>query len=117
MIIENIANSINSVNSIDLTSFFGIGFGMFAVFLLVVFVIAIGSLILKAYALWTAARRGEQGWFVALLLINTMGILELVYLYFVVGKWNSSKATQAGSATPNTASSSTNVPPSTPSHQ
>lgn len=109
MIIENIANTLNSIGSIDVKSFFGIGFGMFAVLLLVVFVVAIGSFILKAYALWTSARRGEQGWFIALLLINTMGILELVYLYFVVGKWNSSNT--------GTTNTSTNVPPSTPSHQ
>lgn len=104
--IQNIANSINSV---DISSFLGIGFGMFSIILLTIFVVAIGSLILKAYALWTAARRGEQGWFIALLLINTMGILELVYLYFVVGKWNSSGST---TSTPNT-----NVPPSVPPQQ
>lgn len=40
------------------------------------------SLALKGFALWHAAKRGEKWWFVALLLINTMGILELVYLIF-----------------------------------
>ncbi len=43
---------------------------------------------LKGYALWHAAKRNETGWFVAMLILNTMGILELVYLYFIVKKWN-----------------------------
>lgn len=43
---------------------------------LVAWVIAI-----KGYALWTAARSGQKWWFVALLIFNTAGILELVYLF------------------------------------
>ena len=35
---------------------------------------------LKGFALWHAAKRGELWWFIALLVINTMGILELVYI-------------------------------------
>lgn len=37
-------------------------------------------------ALWHAARRGETYWFVALLIINTLGILEILYLYAFGGK-------------------------------
>jgi hypothetical protein len=36
---------------------------------------------LKGFALWRAARNNSSGWFVALLLINTLGILELLYLF------------------------------------
>lgn len=36
---------------------------------------------LKGFALWRAARNNSSGWFVALLLINTAGILELLYLF------------------------------------
>ncbi len=39
------------------------------------------SLVWKGMALWHAARRGESTWFVALLVINTLGILEILYLY------------------------------------
>ena len=46
-----------------------------------IFLIAIWSLYWKARALWRAARLGEKGWFVALLLINTAGILDILYLY------------------------------------
>ena len=39
------------------------------------------SLIWKGLALWKAARQGSKKWFVALLIINTLGILEILYLY------------------------------------
>lgn len=38
------------------------------------------SLIWKGIALYRAARNEQKGWFVALLIINTLGILEIVYL-------------------------------------
>jgi hypothetical protein len=31
-------------------------------------------------ALWRAARRGEKAWFIAFLFVNTLAILEIVYL-------------------------------------
>lgn len=39
------------------------------------------SVIWKGFALWKAARAGSKEWFVALLIINTLGILEILYLY------------------------------------
>lgn len=36
--------------------------------------------VLKAFALWHAARNHQALWFVALLILNTLGILELIYL-------------------------------------
>lgn len=39
------------------------------------------SLVWKGMALWKAARKGETAWFVALLMINTVGILDILYLY------------------------------------
>jgi len=41
------------------------------------------SLPWKGIALWKAARRGRLGWFVALLIINTAGLLEIIYIFFV----------------------------------
>lgn len=43
-------------------------------------VLAAWTLILKGLALWHAARNHQMGWFIALLVINSLGILELVYL-------------------------------------
>lgn len=62
------------------------GFGVLGITLIALLALAI--LALKGYALWHAAKRDEKGWFVALLVINTFGLLELMYLYFVVKKWN-----------------------------
>jgi hypothetical protein len=54
---------------------FAIGFG------LVVAVVAIWSLIWKGLALWKSARQGSKVWFVVLLLVNTLGILDILYIY------------------------------------
>jgi methionyl-tRNA synthetase len=35
----------------------------------------------KGLALWKAARRGETGWFFALLIVNTLGVLEILYIF------------------------------------
>jgi Family of unknown function (DUF5652) len=34
----------------------------------------------KGLALWAAGKRREKAWFIALFLINTIGILEIIYL-------------------------------------
>jgi len=34
----------------------------------------------KGMALWKSARNRQNYWFIALLLINTVGILEIIYL-------------------------------------
>ena len=36
----------------------------------------------KYRALWHAAKNDEKWWFIGLLVINTLGILEILYLYF-----------------------------------
>ena len=46
--------------------------------------LVIWSLIWKGFALWHAAGRQQKIWFIILLIINTAGILEIVYLFFVV---------------------------------
>ena len=35
----------------------------------------------KYHALWYAAKHDDKRWFLALLVINTLGILEILYLY------------------------------------
>ena len=64
----------------------GMGFGLAlwihsheALFLLVV----LWSLFWKGLALWHSGRRGQPWWFVILLFVNTIGILEIVYLFGV----------------------------------
>jgi len=36
----------------------------------------------KGWALWRAARNEQKIWFGALLVVNTVGLLEIVYLLF-----------------------------------
>ncbi|MGI6679019.1 MAG: DUF5652 family protein [Dehalobacterium sp.] len=40
------------------------------------------SLIWKGLALWHAARNRQLPWFVVLLIVNTVGLLEILYLLF-----------------------------------
>ncbi|MDD2554116.1 MAG: DUF5652 family protein [Desulfotomaculaceae bacterium] len=40
------------------------------------------SVIWKGLALWPAARNRQLAWYLALLIVNTVGILEIVYLVF-----------------------------------
>ena len=41
------------------------------------------SIFWKGLALWHSARRGEEWWFLAMLFINTAGLLEIYYLFMV----------------------------------
>ncbi len=41
----------------------------------------IWSLIWKAAALWKAARNSHKAWYVVMLIVNTVGILEIIYIY------------------------------------
>lgn len=44
--------------------------------------VTIWSLVWKGIALWKASKNNQKYWFIALLLINTVGILEITYLKF-----------------------------------
>jgi len=37
----------------------------------------------KAWALWLAARRGDIWWFLAMLVISALGILEIFYIFLI----------------------------------
>ncbi len=45
--------------------------------------LAIWSLAWKGLALWHTAQRGKTVWFVVFLFLNTLGILEIIYLFFI----------------------------------
>jgi len=40
----------------------------------------------KGYALWIAAKRSHKLWFVALLVLNTLAILDIFYLFVIAKK-------------------------------
>lgn len=47
---------------------------------------ALWTLPWKGYALWRAARIGDTWWFVALLILNTLAILDIIYIFLVAPK-------------------------------
>lgn len=51
------------------------------------------SLVWKAFALWHSARRSERVWFIIFLFVNTVGILEMIYLFWFVKRDKTTKNT------------------------
>lgn len=68
---------------------FGSGYGFNALAWLTPFIII--DLVLKGIALWKAGRNNQLYWFIALLLVNSMGILPLIYLGFFQKKQQKTK--------------------------
>ena len=40
----------------------------------------------KGIALWKAAKNHHKGWFIALLIVNTLAILEIIYIFYFAKK-------------------------------
>lgn len=51
----------------------------------IIVIILLWSLPWKGAALWRAARRGHLGWFLTLLVFNTLAILDIIYIFFFSG--------------------------------
>lgn len=64
------------MNTVDTELFFAQNPGL----LVILVVVIVAAYILKGFALWRAGRNNHKGWFVAVLLVNSLGILEVVYL-------------------------------------
>jgi len=54
-------------------------------------VILLWSVFWKGLALWSAARNKQKYWFVVLLVVNTIGLLEILFLAFFKRDKNSLK--------------------------
>lgn len=78
--------------------------GLSAEILTVLMIIVVVDLILKGISMWKAAQNENKGWFIALFLFNTMGILPLIYLL------THKKAKEAQVAQPTTIPGSENLP-------
>lgn len=48
--------------------------------LVLLVILSIVELSLKGVTLWKSGRSGHKAWFIALLVLNTAGILPLIYL-------------------------------------
>lgn len=46
----------------------------------VIFILIIWELVWKLIAMWKAARNNEKVWFICIALINTVGILPIIYI-------------------------------------
>lgn len=55
----------------------GLSAGMTAL----IVVLVVWSAIWKAWALWRAARNGALAWYIVMLILNTAGILEIIYIF------------------------------------
>ena len=53
---------------------------------LLLLLIVLWTLPWKGYALWKASKRNEKWWFIAILVLNTLAILEIIYIFFVANK-------------------------------
>jgi len=56
------------------------GFGFSSPLWGFLFPLMILDLVLKGFSLWRSARNKENIWFIALLLVNSLGILPAIYL-------------------------------------
>lgn len=54
---------------------------MESTFVALVLIAIVWELIWKGIALWKAARNDQRYWFVGLLVLNTLGILPILYIY------------------------------------
>ncbi|MBI3573570.1 hypothetical protein HY090_00785 [Candidatus Kaiserbacteria bacterium] len=61
---------------------FGFGMGVTGLWFVL---IALWTLPWKGYALWLAARNNQPWWFIILLVMNTLAILEIIYI-FAIGR-------------------------------
>lgn len=67
----------NALHPDSLGAFFGIAP---AIAIILVAVAALWTIVWKGFGLWHAARDGQKWWFLAFLIINDLGILEIIYL-------------------------------------
>lgn len=56
------------------------------IYSLVVLAIVLWTFPWKGVALWKAARRNQKIWFIVLLVVNTLAILEILYIFIFAKK-------------------------------
>ena len=53
-----------------------------ALILTILMIVAIWDLVWKAIAMWKSARNNQLVWFIFIIIINSAGILPIIYLLF-----------------------------------
>jgi len=60
---------------------------------ILVIVLVLWAIPWKIYAVWTAAKNNHKKWFIALVILNTCAILEIIYIFKIAKKsWAEVKA-------------------------
>lgn len=59
----------------------------------------------KGYALWVSARRSHKWWFVAIFILNTFALLEIIYLFTVAKVQKPRRPEGSGSRLPQSGTS------------
>lgn len=66
----------------DVYSVIGSYLGLSATATMILFsIIAVWSLVWKGLALWKSSKKNHLIWFIVLLIVNTLGILEILYIF------------------------------------
>jgi len=73
---EALANAANISEFVEIL--FGVGTN---VAIVLVVVASIWAIVWKGLALWKSSKKDHKIWFVVLLIVNTIGILEILYIY------------------------------------
>ncbi len=50
--------------------------------IIILIILVIWELVWKIIALWKSARNNQMSWFLVMAIINTAGILEIIYILF-----------------------------------
>ncbi len=58
---------------------------------LILFLIILWVLPWKGVALWKSAQNNQKWWFISMLVINTMGILPIIYIFYFSNKKSSNE--------------------------
>jgi len=53
---------------------------------IVLLILTLWTIPWKIYAVWLAVKKRSKKWFVALLILNTVGILEIFYIFKIANK-------------------------------
>ena len=55
-------------------------------FTIILLILAAWDIVWRGIALWKASKNGSKPWFIALLILNTVGILPIIYIFFFSDK-------------------------------
>lgn len=69
------------MNLFDFTGMSTMSTGQTVVWMLIL----VWSLAWKGWALWRAAQNKALAWYIAILVLSTIGILEIIYIFFFSG--------------------------------